>query len=378
MKILLAGGGTGGHIYPLLAVAEELKKIASQYNLPLELHYMGPIDQHSLILKEAGIKMHSIITGKVRRYFSLMNLIDIPKFFIGSLQTLFKLLFLMPDIIFSKGGPGAFQVVSIGWFYSIKSVIHESDAAPGLTNLLSSRFASKICVSFESATKYFNPNKLVLTGNPVRKELIEGKTEHGLAKIELGFKEEHPLLVVLGGSQGSQRINEFMASVLPKVVQLTQVLHQTGTNNFDETQKLITATKVEDVSINDELQNRYEILPYLDLKKMRLALSAADIVVGRAGSGTIFELASFGVPSILIPLKESANDHQRENAYAFAEAGGATVIEEINLTEQIFISQVKNILNSQETLAKMAKKAGEFAKLDAPTRIAEEIIALVV
>jgi len=238
IKILFTGGGSGGHIYPLLAVAEELVRLTAARNLDLELYYMGPIDEYSKILGESSFRVKSIPAGKLRRYFSPANFTDIPKFFIGFIAALFKMYFVMPDAIFSKGGAGAFPVVLAGRFYRIPVIIHESDAAPGLNNLFSAKFATKIAVSFERALNYFNPKKTAWVGTPLREELLADVPSREDARGELGFENDTPLVLILGGSQGATRINEFILANLEMFLKETQILHQTGVANFTEVQSL--------------------------------------------------------------------------------------------------------------------------------------------
>lgn len=373
--MLLAGGGSGGHIYPLLAIAEATSKLAGENSLDLKMAYMGPNDEYAKEIASRGIRVLPILAGKIRRYFSVMNIIDIPKFFIGMLQAWFKVYALMPDIIFSKGGPGALPVVMAGWFYRIPVLIHESDASPGLTNLLSSRFARRIAVSFEEAKQYFHPQKTAITGTPVRPELLAGKLPQTEAKERLGFDAQKPLLFVVGGSQGSRRINEFIALNLGELISQAQILHQTGRNNFMEIKKLTQAAMME-VPVASELKNRYEPMAYLDSKDMSLALSAADVVLARAGSGSVFEIAAFEKPSILIPLEGAANDHQRANAYAYAKTGAALVVEKRNLSPQIITSDLKAILSSPDRQKSMSAAAKNFYKPDAAIAIAKELLRL--
>ena len=193
-RIVLAGGGTGGHIYPLLAVAEELKKIFEKNGYLLDLHFVVTPGRFEDEIKAAGIKVHKILAGKFRRYLSFGNLIDIPKIFIGLIQAFLKIYAIMPNMVFSKGGPGAFQTVLAARFHMIPVIIHESDAYPGLTNLLSAKFAKRIAISFEAVTKYFNPSKTILTGNPLRPSLLRQQLESGAAKEALGFSSADDIL----------------------------------------------------------------------------------------------------------------------------------------------------------------------------------------
>ncbi|RJQ29992.1 UDP-N-acetylglucosamine--N-acetylmuramyl-(pentapeptide) pyrophosphoryl-undecaprenol N-acetylglucosamine transferase [Candidatus Parcubacteria bacterium] len=374
VRILFTGGGSGGHTYPLLAVLQEMKRIAIERHLVAEFHYLGPIDDFSIVLQNEGVEIHSLVAGKLRRYASILNVIDIPKFFIGAIQALAKLFTLMPDVVFSKGGTGALPVVISSWFYRIPVIIHESDAAPGLTNLLSGKFSSRIAVSFDRALSYFNPQKTACIGAPIRPALLSNRPEKETAKEELGFNPKEPLVLILGGSQGSQRIDEFIVSNLQGLIQTTQVLHQTGTANYADTERLARAA-LADVPVKTEVAHRYQAIGFLD-QNLKNALVAADLVVSRAGSGTIFEIAAFGKPSILIPLLESANNHQRINAYEFAKTGAAIVIEEENLLPGIFINQLRNVLKNKNLSNKMSIAAGQFFRSGAAEILAREIFRI--
>lgn len=375
-RILFTGGGSGGHVYPLIAVAEAVRAVAEEKKIPVEFFYFGPDDEYRNIISFAKIKTSAIVTGKIRRYFSLLNFLDVPKFFIGFLQALVKMFWLMPDVIFSKGGPGALPVVVAGWLYRIPVLVHESDVFPGLTNAVSSRFASRILTSFEATLSYFHSEKAVCVGNPVRSFLFEQRRSQEEAKTSLGFHSDKPLIFVAGGSQGSERLNKFILAHLEILLQDAQIIHQTGRAHYDEVQRvaegILAATP--DAVRGDEFQRvLYKAMPYLN-DELPLALAACDFVIGRAGSGNIFEIAAFGKPAILIPLKESANDHQRGNAYEFAKGGAAVVIEEENLMSSIFISQVKDLLRDRLLQEKMKNASHKFFKPNAARDIAGEIL----
>lgn len=375
IRILFTGGGSGGHVYPLLAVSAALKKITTADQINLALYYMGPRDEYTEIIGTSGFQVKTVVTGKLRRYFSIKNLIDLPKFVAGFFDALFKLFVIMPDVIFSKGGTGALPVVVAGWFYRIPVIIHESDAVPGLTNLVSAWFAERVAVTFETALDYFNSKKVALVGTPVRNDLTTNIPTQEVAKRELGFKEREPLLLVVGGSQGSTRINNFILADLAGLLQETQVFHQTGQVNFAETEKLSRAA-LSEVPVSAPVKYRYRIVPYLDVVAEKNALAAADVVMARAGSGTISEIAAFEKPAILIPLKEAANNHQRLNAEEFAKGGAAVIIEEPNLLPGVFLNQFKNMISDKPLLDKMSRASGKFFKPGAAETIAQEILRL--
>lgn len=375
IRIALAGGGSGGHVYPLVAVAGALQEQAKASGIDLQLHYYGSNDRFRIDIERQGIKFHSLLTGKLRRYASILTIIDIPKIFLGFIQALFKLYALMPDVIFSKGGPGAFPIVLAGWFYKIPVVIHESDSVPGLTTLASARFAKKIALSFEQTAPYFNPRKIVLVGNPIRQELLVNHLSQEEAKRKLGFDPAKPLLFITGGSQGAVKLNEFMVLNLDTILPLIQILHQTGPDNFIETKKLAEA-EIVGLPTSVSTQSRYEALGYLDVEQQRDALSAADIVLARAGSGSIFEASAFGKPLILVPLASAARDHQNENAQAFAQAGGGIVIEEPNLNINIFLSELQKILGGAGVIQALSQASASFAKPDAARAVATAVLEL--
>ncbi len=372
-RVLFTGGGSGGHVYPLLAVAEELKRQALEEKIDLELHYLGPRDEYAEMLWTAGFYVSPLIAGKVRRYASFQNLLDAPKFVIGLIEAFFKVFWLMPDVIFSKGGTGSLSVVLAGKFYMIPIIIHESDASPGLNNLLAARFASRIAVSFEHALRYFNPKKTAWIGTPIRRELLDKPTQES-AKESLGFDPKRPLVLVVSGSQGSVRINEFILTNLEGLLEEAQVLHQTGQANFHDVERLARPT-VTGLSPQIAAKTRYKPVAYLDKDSLKLALAASDLVISRAGS-MISEIAAFGKPALLIPLREAANNHQRANAYEFARNGAAVVIEESNLLPGIFLGQVKTILGHPDVLQKMSVASKNFFKFGAAETIAQEILRL--
>ncbi|MDP3052517.1 MAG: UDP-N-acetylglucosamine--N-acetylmuramyl-(pentapeptide) pyrophosphoryl-undecaprenol N-acetylglucosamine transferase [bacterium] len=372
-RILLTAGGTGGHIYPLVAVAEAIYRLAAEQNRNIEIKYFGPAGVLNNEFEGRGIKIEKIISSKLRRYFSLNNFIDAPKFVFSFFQALFKIFRFMPDVVFSKGGTGVpMAVILASRFYRIPIIIHESDTIPGLTNLWATRFAGKILISFEKAAQYFPADKTILVGNPIRPEIIREIPDKETAKKTLGFNSAEPVILVIGGSQGALSVNNFILDNLGEILDFAQVIHQSGPINYSETKKdsdFLLKT------LGDFYKNRYQLVGYLqDAKAIREAFAAADLVLSRAGSGSIFEIAAFGKPSILIPLEESASDHQKVNAYEYAKTGAAVVMEEANFKSSIFISQAKKILTDPESQNKMSQAAKNFAEPEAAQKIAEEIL----
>ncbi len=375
-RVTLTGGGSGGHIYALLAVAEKLKEQAIAANEEIDIRYYGDAGRYTLEFNAAGIVVQHITESKIRQYFSLWNIVDLWKFAWSIPQTAWKLFWFMPDVTFSKGGPGAFVVVLVSWYYRIPIVIHDSDAIPGRTTRWTEKFAKKILLAFQSAQEYLvHKEHIMHIGNPIRTSLLttEGErsiTEKQHAKDAFEFRHDCPLLLVLGGSQGAAMLNDFVLENLEKLAKKYQILHQTGIDNFTEVSAFATElTK----SWTAEQKKWYHPIPFLQAD-MKQALLAADIVISRAGAGAIFEIANAQLPAILVPITDSANNHQRENAFQYEEAGACIVIEEENLFGDIVINAIDAILENQERKSAMAKAAATFANPEAANVIAKEIL----
>lgn len=372
MKILLTGGGTGGHFYPLIAVANALNAVADQEKIAkMELVFMAESQYNSNTLLQNGIRFKKTYSGKLRRYFSLLNITDMIKIIPGVIRAVFSIYFDFPDVVFSKGGHESFPVLIAARFLGIPVIIHESDAAPGKTNLWSSKFAKRIAISFPDSASFFKSEKVALTGNPVRKELFVRQTSG--AKEYFNFESNLPTILVMGGSQGARVINDNILDIVPELIKNFQIIHQCGKANYEDT-KNRSAFLLE----SSPYKSRYRLYDYMDFDTLRMAYGAADLAVSRAGAGSIFELGASGLPSILIPLQNAAQDHQRENAYAYAKTGAADVIEEINLKPHILKSEIEMILSSKEKIKNMAMAAKKFTKPDTGERIAREIIKVAI
>ncbi len=372
LRILLTGGGTGGHIYPLIAVTQELNNLAAENGLILDARYFGGAGEYYDVFLNNGIRFTSIISSKFRRDSVVGNLLDIPKFFLGFLQALWKIYWFMPAAAFSKGGPGALPVILACRFYFIPIVIQESDSVPGKTNLYSGKFARKIFIAFQSAAAYFsNQNKVELAGNPVRPDLLP-PAEPVSAKQKFGFDASAPVLLILGGSQGATRINSVILENLEPMLRQFQILHQVGEGNFDDYKNNFGALAKDWPAW--ELA-RYKFVPFFS-EDLRDAYSAADLVLARAGAGTIFELAAFGKPSILTPLPEAAGDHQRQNAYQYERAGAALVIEQDILSGNLIIAKANQLFGDFGLLQKMSAAAKSFYNPSAARIIATSILEI--
>lgn len=371
----MTGGGTGGHVYPLIAVAAELQVLAGEAGINLDLRYLGSYGPYKGLLELNNIRVNRIVESKLRRYFSVSNFIDAPKFAFGILQALFKIFWFMPDVVFSKGGPGALAVVLAARFYRIPVIVHESDTVPGLTNSVSGRYAKVVAISFESAAAYFPKKDIVLTGNPIRTYLLNDLERESKENNKgfLGFDPALPLVLVTGGSQGASAINELILDNLARLLSFTQILHQTGRNNYE-----LVLARLESVGgLSEEVKRRYRPVDYFE-NEIRTAYIASDLVVSRASAGSIFEIAAFGKPSILIPLppEVAAGDHQTANANDYAKTGSAIVMEQARITAENFVSELKGLLVDGDKLSKMSAAARGFAKPEAALNLAKIILKL--
>lgn len=375
MRILFTGGGTGGHVFPIIAVKRALEKTQG-----LRFYYLGPdgfakenlVDPlaHELGL---GIKKKFIQAGKLHRFFTPMILVEIIKLFIGLIQSFWYLFLWVPDVVFSKGGYGSFPVVFVASLYRIPVVLHESDSAPGLANRTLAKYAKKIILSFPGSEKYFpkNKNKLILIGNPVRQGIEGGSKQQGKSLFKISSNK--PVILIIGGSQGAQKINETVLNTLPRLLEGAEIIHVSGQKNFKFAQKVSD----EILESYTNLKSRYHLYPFFDLEQMKQGHAVADLVVNRAGAGSIFEIAACGKASIIVPLPKSAQDHQRKNAHEFAKSGAAIVLSQENLTQNLFLDEVSKLISDLNKLKEMGQKAKAFYNPKTPDLIANEILNIV-
>jgi len=369
MKILLTGGGSGGHFYPIIAVAQSINdEVRKNHLVEPKLFYIAPEPYNKGLLFDNKITFKRNPAGKFRRYFSLMNLFDIFKTGIGVIKAVWTVFLIYPDVVFGKGGYGSFPALLAAKILRIPVIIHESDSTPGKTNIWAGKFARRVAVSYQEAASYFPKEKVAYTGNPIRKEVKNIKTEG--AKEFLKLEEGIPTILILGGSLGSQKINDIVVEALPKFVEQFQIIHQTGKKNYSEIVGRSNA-----ILFRNENRNRYHPFDYLNNIALKMATSEADLIISRAGS-TIFEIAYWGKPSIIIPISDSNGNHQAKNSFAYSRSGAAVVIDEKNLSDSMLYSQSVEILNNEEKRKKMSEAAKGFAKEDASEVIAKEIIKI--
>lgn len=373
MTIVFTGGGSGGHFYPIIAIAEALADLVREKHLvDPKLYYMAPTPFDEKALFENGISFIKTPAGKMRRYFSILNITDSFITLIGTLSAIFTLFRLYPDVVMSKGGYGSVPATLAARILGIPVIIHESDAKPGRANLLASKWAVRIAISFENAAEFFPEkvqNKIARTGIPIRKALMRVEKEG--ARQYLGLEEELPTILILGGSQGAMKINEAVVSALPDLVSFSNVIHQTGQANLKDVESI---SKV--VLDKNENADRYHPINYLNEISLQRAAGVADLVVSRAGAGSIAEIGLWKKPAILIPIPESVSHDQRTNAYSYASSGAAVVLEEENLTPHLLVSEIRRITSDPELGGRMVASAQGFTDPDASRIIASEILSI--
>jgi UDP-N-acetylglucosamine--N-acetylmuramyl-(pentapeptide) pyrophosphoryl-undecaprenol N-acetylglucosamine transferase len=365
MKIIFTGGGSGGHIYPLIAVIRELKKLKSAKDL--SLIYMGPKDNFSdTAMKGEDVKVVHIRAGKIRRYLDpyafFQNILDVMIMIpLGMIQSFIYIFVQNPDLVYSKGGYGSYPVALAAGFLGVPVFLQESDSSPGLASRKLSKKALEIFISFPD-TEFFPKGKMIMTGNPIRSEVVGYRKEE--AQKALNLTGGKPVVLIIGGSQGAQRINDKLLDTLPDTLKNYEIIHQTGKKNFEQVKKEAKAMLKDDALY-------YHPVAFFDDKMMACAYAAADLVISRSGSGSIFEIAANKLPSIMIPLPEAAQNHQVKNAYRYARSGAALIIEENNFTSNFFHAKIKDLVSDKARMKAMSEAAGAFSRPRAAREIAE-------
>jgi UDP-N-acetylglucosamine--N-acetylmuramyl-(pentapeptide) pyrophosphoryl-undecaprenol N-acetylglucosamine transferase len=368
MKIVFTGGGTGGHFYPVIAVVERVNQIIDKEHIVgAKLFYISNAPYDKAMLAENGLIYEEVIAGKMRTYFSIKNFFDFFKIFMGVINALYKLFTIYPDVVFGKGGFASFPTIFAARILRIPVVIHESDSFPGRVNKWAGRFATRVAVSFPEAAEFFPKETTACTGQPILAE-VEQPAPRKEALEYLKLESEIPVIVIMGGSQGAELINNTILGALPRLVEKYQIIHQTGINNF----KSISG-QAEVILSQSRHKTRYMPMPYLNQLTKKMAAGVATLMISRAGS-TLFEIASWGLPSIIIPITTSNGDHQRKNAFNYARAGACSVIGESNMTANILSSEVDRILDDKVGYERMVASAKAFGRHGASMKIARELV----
>lgn len=363
MKIVITGAG-GGHFYPLIAVAERVRKEAFiQKIFQPEIYFFSdkPYDEQALY--SIDCKFVEIPAGKLRVYPSFDTFFDIFRTIYGCFVALGKLYSLYPDVVFAKGGYASFPTLLAARILSIPVVVHESDTVPGRTTVWAGKFATRVAVSYQEAASKYPADKVALTGQPIRDELLP--PEDFVRKY---IRKDRPVILIFGGSQGSQIINSTILQMLPILLNSYDIVHQTGKDNI-ETVKTISESLLK----GHQFKDRYFADGFIDVS---LFYPKVDLVITRAGS-SMFEMVLWQLPMIVIPLPATISRDQSSNAYAMASKGVATVLEENNLGSNILLSMISRIIDSEETYNSMTQNVSFFeTSRNAATVIARELIRI--
>ena len=350
-KIILTGGGTAGHVTPNLALVPALREAG------YEIEYIGgKAGIEKELAEREGLPYHAVSSGKLRRYPSLKNAADalrVIKGVGGALRALGK---TKPDVIFSKGGFVTVPVAIAGYLRKIPVVIHESDLTPGLANKIALRFAAVVCVSFPETLNHVNKNKAALTGPPIRRGLTAGDRQKGLKLC--GFSGKKPVLLVMGGSLGSVRLNEALRSALPRILPDFDAAHVCGKNNR---------------SASAETPG-YAQFEYLQQELFDL-MAACDVVVSRAGANAVFEFLTLKKPALLIPLSKNASrGDQIQNAESFRNQGFAEVLQEEDLCAESLSTAISGLYANREKYIEAMSKSPAKNGVDEIVGIIEKVV----
>ncbi len=359
MKIVITGGGTGGHFYPLMAVAESVIENAYKQKLTQpKIYYFGSELYQAEMLWERGIVFESVPAGKMRTYFSIENFFDVFRMIAGFFVAFYKLFKIYPDVVFAKGGYDSLPTSLAAFLLRIPIMTHESDSVPGRVSVLVSKLATRVAVSYKESAKYMNSKHIAETGQPIIKKYLPEASFERVYKTS-GRKN----ILIVGGSQGSTRINDSIFQILPELLAKYNLVHQVGEKNIDE-------YKVKISGLDKDLLKNYAVFGSVDFSKI---YGSIDLAISRSGS-TLFELAAWQIPTVAIPLPEAHADHQKENAFICEHAGFVRVLLEDNMSPHIIYGVVDDILEEKEKYEKMVKSAKNFNNNNAAKVIADEII----
>ena len=352
-RIVLTGGGTAGHVTPNIALLPKLRELG------YDVHYIGSYNGIEKTLIEAcDVPYYGISSGKLRRYFDLKNFSDPFKVLKGFSEASKLLKKLKPDVVFSKGGFVSVPVVIAAKKHKIPVIIHESDMTPGLANKLSIPSAAKVCCNFPETIAHLPKGKAVLSGSPIRKELLTGNREKALAFTGLSGKK--PVLLIIGGSLGSVVVNETVRSVLPKLLEKFEIIHLCGKGKLDQT---LTAMNgyVQYEYISDELKDLFAL---------------SDIVISRAGANSICEFLALRKPALLVPLSAAASrGDQILNAHSFEKQGFAAVLEEEALNGDSLLHALNQLWENRDSYISAMAESPMGDAIETITGLLEELTA---
>ncbi len=360
---MFAGGGTGGHIYPLVAIAENIRDA--------ELRFIGDGALMESVAAGLNIPFSKVLGSKWRRYFSLQNFVDLFKLPIGLVQALVKIWLFMPDSIVSAGGYASFLPLLVGRLFAIPIVICDLDSIPGKVNKFFGKRAKMVFVAYPDVALSYPSDHTVVSGYPMRAGVLK-KYEKNEAMKWFGFDGSKPVVFFTTAQQGSQKINETLLLCIIGLTSTYHVIHQCGEVPYDQINKQIRQIVVEQKgSTNRTIDFDYKLFGVMTADQMSLAYSACDVVISRAGT-VLFEIAATSKMAIIVPLEGSASNHQEKNAREF-EKFGAIVIEEDNFTEHLLLTEINIAMQKKD---EVSLKISGFSRVDAASTIANSLVQI--
>ena len=360
-RIIISGGGTGGHIFPAISIANAIRKLYPDSHIKF-VGAMGKMEMERV--PEAGYEIEGLPVAGFIRGISFRNFEVMIKLF-KSLRNAKKIIKRFnPDAVVGVGGYASGPILWIAAKRGIPTLIQEQNSYAGMTNRVLARRAKIICVAYDGMEKYFPGDKLFLTGNPVRQDIIEMNRNRSEAIEYFGLKSDKPVILVLGGSQGSGTINESIAEGLERIFESgLQIIWQTGKNYFEKMKSVLESKKSGDGVV----------IPFID--RMEYAFTAADMIVSRAGAGTISELYIAAKPVILVPSPNVAEDHQTKNALSLSCKNAAILVHDSNTREDL-VSKMIELITDEDLKSELSANISQMAIYDADVRIAEQIIKM--
>jgi UDP-N-acetylglucosamine--N-acetylmuramyl-(pentapeptide) pyrophosphoryl-undecaprenol N-acetylglucosamine transferase len=370
MRVLISGGGTGGHIYPALSVATLLRD-----TYQADILYLGSDDgMETKLVPEAGFRLRTVKAGKLQRFIAWKTVVGVARVPVGMAQAVSIVSRFRPDVAFTSGGYVAVPAGIAARLNGVPLLIHQQDVSPNLSNRLIAPLATRISVAFADSLQYFPAQKTVHPGNPVRQAILDVRqTTPEQARVALGFDPELPLLLVTGASSGARHLNQATCQVLATLLPYCQILHISGPTLFEETRPLAESAMA---GLDAETRQHYRLVPYKS-DEMPLAMQAASLVLCRSGASTLSELAVLQKPAILVPLPPGFGGSPQEiNARMFEQHEAATLLLDSDLKPEVLVERIKSIIDAPERLQTMADAAGQLAKLQATQEIVETIVKM--
>lgn len=361
LRVIISGGGTGGHIFPAIAIANALKELRPDTEI-LFVGAQGKMEMEKV--PTAGYKIEGLWISGLQRKLTFTNLLFPVKVLSSMLKSLKIIRNFKPDVVVGVGGFASGPLLRAAINKKIPALIQEQNSYPGITNKILAPRVDKICVAYDGLEKYFPKHKIILTGNPVRKDIknLEGKNARGLEHFQL--ENNQPCILIIGGSLGARTINEAIHENLSFFINnRIQLIWQTGKTYFETAQKAVQNLSYKGIKVFDFIQ------------KMDYAYSAADIIISRAGASSVSELAIVGKPCILIPSPNVAEDHQTKNAMSMVNKNAAILIKDIEAKNQL-TDKINWLLQNPMEMQKLSVNISKLALANADIEIATEVIKL--